>query len=261
MTRLFKLATISANPVQVGGNPDSQTLAHELVFIAQDGETWTAYREEVEDLFIGQMFEFELIDAEGGDAPVPNFGLMGCLFCKKMRKKSPAKMLEQLWGNAASHINAEAPPKFVGTVFSPDHFHDIQNGDDAEMKAYFANNFIKFVNSSFGIVHYNPDFYNRLTMMFGFKAAKNRDEFYARYFATAQGRAQFMEQIASFLAAGDPHYCYCDVERALRAWVVQKQLKKFVKTATTAEATRDRAFVIAWLTKHGLPDVFKMPGQ
>lgn len=102
---------------------------------------------------------------------------------------------------------------FNASQFTPGH-------DDAEQKARFANHFVRFVESGFKPTIFPDWFYRRLSTAFGHIAHFNRGGFYATWFHTDADRRAFLENAMRWSCCGDPEFTYCDVERALRRWIV-----------------------------------------
>lgn len=97
--------------------------------------------------------------------------------------------------------------------------------DTAEQKAKFANHFVRFVESDFSANLFCDWFYQRLMNTFGHIAHLNRAGFYETFFLTVEGRLRFLEITAGISTCmggmGDPTWTYSDVERELRAWVIE----------------------------------------
>jgi hypothetical protein len=91
--------------------------------------------------------------------------------------------------------------------------------DTADDKAWFANQFVKFVESGFDQRHFTDRFYRRLSNTFGHIAHYNRLGFWETYFTTPAGRLRFLEIALLHPCYGDPTWTYSDVERAIQVWL------------------------------------------
>ena len=89
----------------------------------------------------------------------------------------------------------------------------------AEDKLAFAKQFVRFVKSGFSAQHFTDKFYRRLSNTFGHIAHYNRGGFWDTFFTTTADKVQFLEQCLQWPCYGDPAWTYCDVERALQAWL------------------------------------------
>ena len=104
----------------------------------------------------------------------------------------------------------------------------------AEDKAWFANHFIRFVQSDFNWSIFYKKFYTRLMNTFGHIAHYNRLGFYETFFTKEKDKERFIAKTLAFPCYGQPEYTYCDVEKVLIEWLewwLQTQPKK----ATQAE--------------------------
>lgn len=106
--------------------------------------------------------------------------------------------------------------KFTASQFTPTKF------DTAEDKAKFANQFVRFVESGFKWTIFPKWFYTRLSMTFGHIANFNQQGFYATWFGSTESKLAFLRQTLSGGQYGDPAYTYSDVEKALAAWVRER---------------------------------------
>lgn len=121
--------------------------------------------------------------------------------------------------------------------------------DDAEAKARFAKQFIRFVESDFIERRFTQAFYKRLSLTYGHIAHFNRHGFFERFFASTEGKVRFLRQTLQHPCWGDPSYTYSDVERALRSWLRQngvldcyeRRLAEEQEAAERAELARLRA--------------------
>lgn len=91
--------------------------------------------------------------------------------------------------------------------------------DNAQTKANFARQFVKFVESDFDPGRFSQAFYRRLALTFGHIAHFNRQGFYDTFFTTTEGKARFLRMTLNHPCYGDPAFTYSDVERALQSWL------------------------------------------
>lgn len=91
-------------------------------------------------------------------------------------------------------------------------------------KEKFAKQFKKFVESDFAFSKFPKWFYTRLSMTFGHIAHYNQHGFYATFFKSTRGKAEFLKQTLMYGCYGDPEYTYSDVEKDLQDWVRSERL-------------------------------------
>jgi hypothetical protein len=91
--------------------------------------------------------------------------------------------------------------------------------DTAKDKAAFAEQFVRFVESEFDAKHFTDKFYRRLSNTFGHIAHYDRGGFWTTFFTTIADKVEFLKQTHGWPCYGDPAWTYCDVERALQAWL------------------------------------------
>jgi len=114
--------------------------------------------------------------------------------------------------------------------------------DTADDKAWFANNFVKFVESDFDQQHFTDRFYRRLSNTFGHISHYNRLGFWETFFTTASDKLRFLEITLQHTCYGDPTWTYSDVERLLQGWLRgQQTLETFRERVEVAEETAERA--------------------
>jgi hypothetical protein len=132
---------------------------------------------------------------------------------------------------------------FTADQFTPTKFNT------AEDKAWFANAFVKFVESGFDQRHFIDKLYRRLSNTFGHIAHFNRLGFWETFFTTTTDKVRFLEIILTYPCYGDPAWTYSDVERALRSWLAvdgtlakyRKRLAEEIEAGERAEFKRLRA--------------------
>ena len=103
-------------------------------------------------------------------------------------------------------------------LISADHFVATPHST-AEEKARFCNEFVRFVLGGLPRSKFRAAFYRRLSCIFGHIAHFNETGFWEVWFSTAVQQRTFIQHIHEYVALGDPHYCWSDVERELKSWV------------------------------------------
>lgn len=111
----------------------------------------------------------------------------------------------------------------ASVLFKPEEFRDTKY-DDAATKAAFANQFAAFVEKGFPNHLFTRTFYERLSNTFGHIAHYNMGGFWAEFFDTLGDRKRFVEVCLLWIPAGDPKYCYSDVEGALQRWMRRERV-------------------------------------
>jgi len=115
----------------------------------------------------------------------------------------------------------------------------------AEDKAKFADHFVRFVLGGFKRTLFPKWFYEQLTCTFSHIAHYDQGGFFATFFTTGEGRRRFIEITRSHTPVGDPHYCWCDVEREIQSWLamhegeVEEVLAKQDERERKAQAQED----------------------
>ena len=102
--------------------------------------------------------------------------------------------------------------------FTADKFTATQ-WEDAEQKAEFGRQFIRFVESDFALKEFPNQFYRRLSQTFGHIAHYGFHGFYEEFFENTGNKLRFLKQVVDHPCYGDPTHSYCDVERALQIWL------------------------------------------
>jgi hypothetical protein len=103
-------------------------------------------------------------------------------------------------------------------MFRAEHFVPTK-WDTAEDKAWFANQFVKFVGSGFSENYFTKRFYDRLNGCFGHIAHYDLHGFWNHFFESQEGKVQFLKQCMTHTCVGDPEWTYSDVERKLVEWL------------------------------------------
>ena len=103
------------------------------------------------------------------------------------------------------------------TVFTADRFTATQYST-AEEKARFCAAFVRFVLRGFARKLFKPEFYRRLSNIFGHIANYDETGFWEVWFSTPAKQRQFVRRIHEWVPVGDPHFCWSDVERELKSW-------------------------------------------
>lgn len=146
-------------------------------------------------------------------------------------------------------------------VFSADQFTPTKWSTAAD-KAKFANHFVRFVQSDFQDTVFPKWFYSRLSQTFGHIAHYNKQGFYETFFQSTKDKLRFLaitaghiglyaepaEQRGGMGICGDPAWTYSDVERALRAWVNEKDLVRAYMAKAKAETETGERAELARLT-------------
>lgn len=91
----------------------------------------------------------------------------------------------------------------------------------AKDKADFANKFAAFVESNFDRSKFTREFYQRLSNCRGHIAHYNMGGFFATWFSTPAQKVEFVTRWLEQPIYGDPAWTFCDVERAIQAWLVK----------------------------------------
>jgi len=107
---------------------------------------------------------------------------------------------------------------FTGEQFTPTKW------DNAQAKANFGRQFIKFVESDFDAKRFSQAFYRRLALTFGHIAHFNRQGFFETFFTTTADKVRFLRMTLAHPCFGDPAFTYSDVERALQSWLLERGL-------------------------------------
>lgn len=98
----------------------------------------------------------------------------------------------------------------------------------AEEKARWANAMPSWIQRGFPEKGWRQGLYERLHQMYCHSAQYNRYGFYDEWFATVQKQRAWLEYVAKGGAfgggMGDPAWTWCDVERALSAWIRERDL-------------------------------------
>jgi hypothetical protein len=136
--------------------------------------------------------------------------------------------------------------KFTAEMFTPTEW------STAADKAKFANHFVRFVQSGFKETMFPKWFYKQLSMTFGHIAHYNKNGFYSTWFATPDARVDFIKNCIAWGAYGDPEYTYCDVENALKAWLVKSGTLGVVTSVRNMVAEiRERGMLAQLQAKYG----------
>ena len=104
-------------------------------------------------------------------------------------------------------------------LFTADRFTTAQHST-AEEKARFCNDFSRFVLRGFDRKVFKSNFYHRLSNIFGHIAHFNAGGFWDTWFATPSKQRQFVRHVHESATMGDPQFCWSDVERELKAWIL-----------------------------------------
>lgn len=94
----------------------------------------------------------------------------------------------------------------------------------AKEKARMANMFARFIADGCPAEKFTQPLYKRLSMMFGHIAHYNCEGFRATWFSNPAQVNLFIEHLTNAGCYGQPEYTWCDVEKALKSWVVSTGL-------------------------------------
>jgi len=118
-------------------------------------------------------------------------------------------------------------------MFKASEFKDGKHYTAAD-KAKFANQYAKFAKGGFQRKDFPKWFYTRLSNCFGHIAHYNQEGFYATWFQSLDQQIKFIQQAVVYPCYGQPEHTFCDVERALIAWLdedgILQELEKRVAT-------------------------------
>jgi hypothetical protein len=119
--------------------------------------------------------------------------------------------------------------KFTADQFTPTQW------ETADDKAWFANQFVKFIKSDFDQRHFTDRFYRRLSNTFGYIAHYNRHGFRSEFFTTTADKLRFLEIALRHPCYGDPACTYFDAERLLQGWLRREQVIETYRERVEAE--------------------------
>ena len=105
------------------------------------------------------------------------------------------------------------------TPFAADRFAPTPHSTPEE-KARFCDTFVRFVLRGFDRKLFTTRSYHRLSNLFGHIANYDETGFWEVWFATPAKQRLFVQRVHEWVAMGDPHFCWSDVERELKSWVV-----------------------------------------
>src|SRR5664279_3980752 len=101
---------------------------------------------------------------------------------------------------------AKHKPTFIASKFVPTKW------DTTQAKAWFAKQFVAFVQSDFDGEYFTERFYRRLSMTFGHIAHYDRGGFWETFFTTTADKVRFLMETLQYPCYGDPAWTYSDVE-------------------------------------------------
>ncbi len=114
--------------------------------------------------------------------------------------------------------------------------------NSAEDKAWFANHFVRFVESGFRKTLFTKRFYIRLSMTFGHIAHYDKAGFWQVYFVDVLDRVSFIRSTLRAGCHGSPNYTYCDVERVIVDWMIDDgTLARYERQLDGDKMARERA--------------------
>ncbi|MBB2164539.1 hypothetical protein HLH26_08285 [Gluconacetobacter sp. 1b LMG 1731] len=122
----------------------------------------------------------------------------------------------------------------------------------ADEKARMGDAILAFIARGMPRSGWTMSLYNRLSNMFGFIAHYDRHGFWHTHFASTAGRVAFLEQIAGYPCWGQPTAVWSDVEREIRARVLESGLIAAYRAQERQEtACAEREQLARLLVKHG----------
>jgi hypothetical protein len=119
--------------------------------------------------------------------------------------------------------------------------------DTAADKAQFANSLCRFIAADFKQDLFTKKLYRRLSLTFGHIAHFNLHGFFEYFFLDQQGKIAFLEQTLAWWMYGDPHYTFCDVERAVQARLQACNLLEAYRALRAAEVEQAERALLALL--------------
>jgi hypothetical protein len=253
----FKVASISSNSNSFG--------LYGHILMAQDGEAWQICRTRTGGYPTpwqkGEVVEVPMVlDSETEDEH-PDWSQLHCEVPEQLTD-APPNVVAEVWGKvvpADDKLSLPIPKKQVtpSIVFTAEQFKPTQ-WNTAQDKADFANQFVRFVEGGFSASEFAPDFYSRLSQTFGHIAHFDRGTFFKTFFTCSADKLKFLAQTVEHESFGDPAFTFCDVERALRDWVIEsKMIDRVAQTAINARNRAEREQLNRLLKKHGLPEDFQ----
>ena len=276
--KVKKFRVLSVHPARNG-------VGWEYALISPEGEVWVIEMPpDAKPWDLGQTIQ----GGEGLDATVI-FQTLGAVNCKQIVLKHPEDEIRRVWGVATpAGCNEEKQPEKVAFIgHAPREAEDVEvqhsetplemkpdvefkahhfvatNSASAGQKAVFATQFLRLVQGGFQARHFTKSFYRRLCLCFGFydlgQVPLAAEDFFKLWCVSSDKRVEFLRQIAEYSPIGDPESSWSDVEKALRAWVIQRALARYVSSAEKAETLRERQTLRTLLRKHGIPEDFKLP--
>lgn len=130
----------------------------------------------------------------------------------------------------------------------------------AEEKARMGDAILAFIARGMPRSGWTMSLYNRLSHMFGFIAHYDRHGFWHTHFASTAGRVAFLEQIAGYPCWGQPTAVWSDVEREIRARIVESGLIAAYRAQERQEtAGAEREQLAHLLAKYGGPPHGELP--
>ena len=130
---------------------------------------------------------------------------------------------------------------FAATRFTP-----------AATKAWFARHTLHFLASDCPRHQFTQRFHNQLVHCFSLTPHYGLRGFWTEHFATARGKAAFLEQVLRHSASGTPNPAWRDVEREIARRLRRSGLlNHYRQHAKGEDDAADRAELARLMAKHG----------
>lgn len=148
----------------------------------------------------------------------------------------------------SSRTHALTHPPFTADRFVPGQW------GTAQQKADFANALCRFIAEDFPRSRWKKPLYRRLHQTYGLIACYDLEDFWGAHFASLTSRVEFLEHLQTFRCYGLPEYTYCDVERAVQAWLRACDVLGAYRARLAQEVERrERAQLAALQAKYSTP--------
>jgi hypothetical protein len=124
----------------------------------------------------------------------------------------------------------------------------------AEEKAKIANKLTHFILGGFKQASFSQAMYTRLSNMFGHIAHYNLNGFYETWFSGWRERCKWAENVlagGAYGCVGSPAHTWCDVEKAMMAWIRDNRIAEQLDAIYQAEVeARELALLQALQAKY-----------
>jgi len=98
-------------------------------------------------------------------------------------------------------------------------FYKSTKFDSTAQKKKFESHFKRFLLKGCPESLFYKWFYSCLSNCFGHYAHYSKNNFYADFFTTGDGKIDFIKWCLDYPCYGDPEYTYSDVEKVLQNWI------------------------------------------